>query len=475
MIRIDFTEHKLEALLTIQAKGAEYPTEEELLNEIQSQRIRFGLDSELIKQIAENKEPIRKKIIARGTPAVYGEDAKLDWMILNKNSPVGTAAGSDRVDFKHTHFFEGVKANQKLILKFFAKPGTDGRSVLDEPISSMGRDIELPVGRNTHISEDKASLIADIDGSAFVEDEKVHIDEIFHVKGNVSYATGNIKFDGPVVIEGDVLSGFRVEARDSIHIGGNVEAASIYSHTGDVTVTYGILGKNRAKILAGGNLNCGYIQDATVGVRKNVIVDRYISNSTVSAGGNVELTKNEGLIRGGSIEAEKGIVAKEIGSNRNVLTELHIRNQGENESQNTLWELSRSRSELMVRQSSLKKREKFLSVLESRLGVLSADKTIEREFINTEIKRIQSRIEQLNAEELELQKNASKVRLTREIEVRGKIHKNVAIDISGLGYHCESLMDGVKFFRFKNEILVESLLDMNDAEYDIFIPQPKSD
>jgi len=474
VIRIDFTEHKVQALLTIQAKGADYPSEEEILLEIKSQNICYGLDSPLIKQIAQKKEPIRKTIIASGIAPVFGKSAKLDWMILNKNSPVGTAAGSNRVDFKHTHFFEGVKANQKLVQKFSAELGTDGRSVQDELISSMGQDIELPMGRNTHLSEDSSTLIADIDGSAFVENNKVQIDEIFHVKGNVSYATGNIKFDGPVVIEGDVLSGFRVEARDSIHIGGNVEAASVYSHTGDVTVNYGILGKNRAKILAGGNLNCGFIQDATIGVRKNVIVDRYISNSTVSAGGIVELSKNEGLIRGGSIEAEKGIIAKEIGSERNVLTELHIRNQGENESQNTLWELSRSRSELTVRQSSLKKRKQFLSVLESRLGVLSADKTIEMEFISGEINRIGNRIDDLNAEELELQKNASKIRLTREIVVKEKIHKNVSIDISGLGYHCESLMDGVKFFRFKNEILVESLLDMDDAEYDIFIPQPNS-
>ena len=49
-------------------------------------------------------------------------------------------------------------------------------------------------------------------------------------------------------------------------------------------------------------------------------------------------------------------------------------------------------------------------------------------------------------------------------------YKNVNIDISGLGYHCEEPMHSVKFYRFKREIIVESLLDMNDSSYDIFIP-----
>ena len=473
MIRIDFTEHKVEALLTIQAQGADYPTEEEILSEVQSHNICFGLKSALVNEIAKKKEPIRKMVIASGMVPVFGKDAKLDWLILNK-MPEEAATGKHRVDITHSHFFEDVKANQKLVHKFFAESGIDGRSVQDEPISSMGRNIDLPVGRNTHISEDGASLIADMDGSAFIENDKVHIDEIFHVMGDVSYATGDVKFDGPVVIEGDVKSGLRIEARDSIYIGGKVEAANIHSYRGDITVPYGIFGKNGAKIVAGGNLKCGFIQDATVGARRNVIVERYISNSNVSAGGIVELSKNEGLIRGGSIEAEKGIIVKEIGSDRNVRTELHIRDLSVNESQNKLWELSRNRYELTVRQSSLKKRKQFLSVLKARLGALSAEKTNKMEFIRTEIDRIESRIEELNVQELELQKKASKVHFTPEIKIRGVIHKNVSIDFSGLVYHCDVLMDEVKFYRFKNEILVESLLDINHAEYDIFIPRPKS-
>ena len=470
MIRIDFSENKIEALLTIQASGNDYPTEPEIRAELNNKHIIFGLDETLLSEILIKKEPIRKLIIARGIAPVYGKNATIEWKTGINNPDKITIPGTDRVDFKKARFTESVKAKQVLAIKTFAVSGTDGKSVLGEIVPSFGRDIVLPQGRNTYLSEDTSTLYAEISGSAFMEEDKIHVDEIYHVKGNVSYATGNIKFDGPVVIEGDVLSGFRVEARDSIYIGGNVEAANVYSQNGDVTVNYGILGKNRAKILAGGDLKCGYIQDATVGVRKNIQVEHYVINSTITAGGAVDVSSNEGIIRGGDVTAEKGIVANEVGSERNVYTELRIRNQGENESQSALWDLSRQRSELSMRLSSLTKREEFLKVLQARVTELSIDKQVELDFISGEISRIRKKVDELNIQELDLQKSASKVRITREIIVNGILHRNVNVDISGLGYHNASAISGVKLFRFKREILMESLLDMEDGEYDIFIP-----
>ncbi len=470
MIRIDFSDDKVEAYLTIQADKSDFPSYQEVLDLMAQKKISFGLNTSLLKEITDKKEPVRKILIARGITPVYGKDASIEWKIKLNENEAFKIPGTDRVDFKRTNLSESVQARQVLAVKTFAQAGTDGKSVFGEPVSSFGKDIDLPSGRNTSLSEDASTLYADISGSAFIENDLIQVDKIYHVKGNVSYATGNIKFDGPVVIEGDVLSGFWVEARDSIYIGGNVEAAKVYSHQGDVTVNFGVLGKGRAKILAGGNLKCGFIQDAVIGVRKDVIVQRYVINSSVTAGGVVNVSQNEGMIRGGNITAEKGIIINEAGSDRGTPTELHIRTQGENESQNALWELSRKRSELTIRLSSLSKRKSFLKVLEERLNGLSADKIVELNFIKKEIPRVRKKIEVLNSEELILQKNASQARITREIVVHKTLHKNVSIDISGVGYQCDAPLNGVKLFRFKREIIIESLLDMENREYDIYIP-----
>jgi len=112
----------------------------------------------------------------------------------------------------------------------------------------------------------------------------------------------------------------------------------------------------------------------------------------------------------------------------------------------------------------------FLDVLESRLNGLSDERAAEQVFLVAEIKRVAKKIEELNQKEFSLQKEASKERITREIEVRGTIYRNVNIDISGLGYNCDAPIQGVKFFRFKQEIIIESLLEMENNAYDIFIP-----
>ena len=261
-----------------------------------------------------------------------------------------------------------------------------------------------------------------------------------------------------------------MDARDSIYIRGNVEAANIYSQHGDITVAQGIVGQKRAKILAGGSLCCGFIQDATVGVRKDIIIDHYVMNSSITAGGRIDLSQNEGLIRGGTSTSEEGIIALNVGSDRNYYTELKLQSHGENKSQHKLWDISKARSEMSLRTSSLNKRLSFLKILEERADGLSQEKKSEYNFLNKEVERLSAKVKELDEQELILLKESSKERIHREILIKNIIHPNVSIDFDGLGFHTDQSINAVKIFRFKDEIIVESLLDMDSAEYDIFVP-----
>ena len=207
-----------------------------------------------------------------------------------------------------------------------------------------------------------------------------------------------------------------------------------------------------------------------MGVRKNIIIQHYAMNSTLTAGGKIELLNNEGLVRGGSMTSEQGIYVKNVGSNRNYYTELKIQSQGENSSQHELWEISKERSELNMRISSLKKRFSFLKILEERVGGLSQEKKQELQFLEKEMNRLSEKIKELDRKEFVLQKEASKERITREVRVEENLFPNVSIELNGLGFHTDQTLSGVKIFRFKDEIVVESLLGMDDSGYDIFVP-----
>ena len=67
---------------------------------------------------------------------------------------------------------------------------------------------------------------------------KISVLNVYHVPGNVGYATGNIDFAGSVVIRGDIENGFVVKAEGDVTVGGNVEGGSIYAD-GNITIRGG--------------------------------------------------------------------------------------------------------------------------------------------------------------------------------------------------------------------------------------------
>ncbi len=462
-VKVDISPDKLLARITIEETEKEFPSAEQIIAFLAENGVVFGLDEDVIQAIARERKAVRDVVCAR---SIGQEQPHIEWKIDIGQLQKPELRESERADFKRPHAFIPVHRDQ-VLAKY---SGGRIKTVTGEELPADKMSLVFPVGRNMHTSSDGTVLYADMDGSIFLENGRYHVDKVFHVKGDVSYATGNIKFNGAVVVHGDVRSGFRVEAKDSIYIAGNVEAANIYSQKGDVTVQYGIVGKNKAKILAGGSLICGFVQDATVGVRKDVLVHHYLINAVVTAGGKVDVSQNEGLIRGGSVTADMGIAAKNVGSYRNTRTELKLRQQSENEYQSKLWELSRARSELMIRLSSLEKKYSFLTVLEKRTGGLSEEKKTERDFLKKEVERLKNKIEEYHRQELNLQKEASKQRLAKEIVVYEQLYPNVDIDISGQGFVTDEILTGVKIFRFKDEIIVESLRGLDDSSYDIFVP-----
>ncbi len=470
--KITYTSQNLKALLTI-SDADPYPDAQEIEQFLRSQKIAFGIKPDVIKKISKEKRPVYEIVVAEGQPPEQGSDSRWESALETDLSQKPEITSSNRADFKQIHSFEHVKADQKIAVKIPAQKGKPGRDVFGNEIILKGDDTPAPQGRNTYLSEDGMTLLAGKNGFVTYEDNLFHVDEVYFVKGDISYSTGNVKFNGPVVIEGDVRSGFRVEATGSIYVGGNIEAASVYSQNGNITVQYGIVGKGKAKVLAGGNLKCAFIQDATVGVRKNIEVSHYIIGSTVSAGGTIVLNENEGLIRGGSIVAEKGIFVRNVGSERKVETELKIRSYAESPTHSRLWKLSKERAHIILRISSLSKRLSFLELLSQKLKDLSEEKKEERLFLKKELTRLNQKLDELDIEEIELQKEASKETINKEIRIEEILYPNVLIDIGGQEFISDKTMSSVKFYYFKNELIVESLKNDAGEKYQIFLSSEK--
>jgi len=457
-IKITISEDKLEAKISIAEGEEEFPSGKEIYNTIRKAGVLYGENKQVITKIISDRHPVNEMIFATGKPPIKGENAKLVWYLnlSSSSKPMITAHG--KADFKQIRQFTRVKKGQSIVSKLPPTDGEGGKNVMGETIFSAGEDIILPSGNNAIISADGLTLCSKIDGYVFLKSGKVHVDNVYHIKGDVDFSTGNVKFVGKILIEGDVRSGFRVEATDSIYIKGNVGASDIYSQRGDVIVQLGILGKGRAKILAGGGLRSGFIQDATVSVKKDVVIKHYLINSSIFSGEKVILLQNEGLIRGGKTFGDQGIEVLEVGSIKNIPTELGI--GGDNYYKVDSEKLSiKEIEDLELRLSLLNKKEEFLKLFRERVISLSAEKCKELEEIGEKIKNLKTHFQKFESQKKSVDVSINILDHDRSIKVRGKLYKGVTIAIGHAQYYVENVFQGVEIYRNGEEILIEKMLE----------------
>ena len=89
-----------------------------------------------------------------------------------------------------------------------------GIDIFGNKIDFLPVNAFFQVGNNITISEDKLSLIANIDGCLFIKSGVLHVDDVYQIRGDVDFHTGNIDFNGDVIIGGDVKSGFQIISKE---------------------------------------------------------------------------------------------------------------------------------------------------------------------------------------------------------------------------------------------------------------------
>lgn len=193
------------------------------------------------------------------------------------------------------------------------------------PCEIKGTDVTIPSGRNTKLTEDRTLLISQKTGHVTFANGKFQVDPILKINGNVDNNTGNLDYDGDVLIAGDVRNGFSVKATGSVDIRGSVEGAEI-SAQGPIIIASGVSGNGRGTLYSESYIKCRYLEHCNVTAKGNVYAESII-NSKVKSSQDIVVTAGIGVIIGGSLLATNNISAKIIGSKvRRLVTELIIAN-----------------------------------------------------------------------------------------------------------------------------------------------------
>lgn len=296
----------------------------EILRELSKKGVTEGIEDLFDKTLL----PQCEIIVAKGTPPVFGEDAKLTYYELSDKKPIIKEDGS--VNYYELNLIDNVKAGDWLGERVPPKEGKTGKTVTGKQVpGKAGKDFKLKYDRKTIVEgeEDGKFIIrALVDGAVKFEGSKIKVDNHLVIPGDVGYETGNVSFDGYVTINGSIKDGFSVTAKYDISVNSKMGIGAIgkiHSKEGSIYIKGGIYGKGTAAIEAKKNIYVKYCNECTIVAGEDINVGFYALDSTLTAQ-KILLDSKHGKIIGGNITAEIKVISGVIGNKSEKKTIINV-------------------------------------------------------------------------------------------------------------------------------------------------------
>lgn len=322
ILEVKVSDDRMEATLTCMEKIN--LTHENIKTELYSKNITYGIDNQaidfVVSSINSNGEPIKNFLVASGKPCKEGRDGEIKIFFEINEIPCYKEQKDGSIDIRETNIVQTIKEGDELALLIPHVDPIPGKDVYGRIISAQKvKKVSLKPGKNVRVSEDGVHFFAETSGRPLFEGDKISVNEVLSIPGDLDLSVGNIDFDGIVEIDGNVEDGFKVKASKTITIRGFVGACELEAGL-DIQINGGCNGKEQSNIICGRNLEAKYLNENKVISRGNITVRNEIVNSNLLSLGRVVV--KSGSIRGGKIIAKKGIESYDIGSDMGVKTVL---------------------------------------------------------------------------------------------------------------------------------------------------------
>ncbi len=302
-------------------------TKEELYRFFSENGVNFGLLRDDINKLLESREYNKKYLIAVGTEKEDGKDGYVDFFFnTEKKSLTPKELDNGQVDYQNLGLIEQTNAGDTLLTIIPPTNGKNGRDVKGNTVHAKpGKPVEkLTPGNNISVSEDQRSFFSNIDGQIDFQNRKLNILPVLEISGDVGHSTGNIDFNGSVIIKGIVTNNFSVKAKGNIEVYGIVEGAYVESDS-DIFLYAGVMGNERAIIVAGGDLTAKFLDSCKVSANGS-ITSRSVMHCDITADGSLSVVGKKASLVGGKSCIGTMIDATYIGSVMETRTEVIVGN-----------------------------------------------------------------------------------------------------------------------------------------------------
>jgi hypothetical protein len=291
---------------------------------LEDQKITTGISKINIDRMIDEKIFYQNVMVAQGVEKQDGEDGWLEYTVdVTDRGTKPKILEDGSVDYRSIGDIEVVEPGTVIAIYHPATYGVNGVTVYGEEMKAKpGKQIPKMQGDGYAVSEDGSTYTTTIRGRVFLKDGKLTVSRVYEVFTDVDYLTGNIDFNGDIVVHGAVAAGMRIRALGNLSITGHVEASELIAG-GDIMLKAGMQGAGKGTILAGGNVEGRFFEQAKISALGSVTANSML-NCTVDAGDSISVNGRFGAIIGGYLRALNTVSATMFGNMSNVKTDIAV-------------------------------------------------------------------------------------------------------------------------------------------------------
>ena len=246
----------------------------------------------------------RGVLVAQGIPPKPSREARLEVLFALEPPPEERPLQEDaqgHVDFRERGRILAVQEGDLLAVLEPAEPGSPGVDVFGVPIPvDRPKDLRLIPGKGVAQLEDGKTYAATQMGQPVLDGLVLRVDPVYVVSRDVDSLTGNVHFDGSVVVRGNVREGFSVTAGVDLEVFGNAEGARIQA-VRDVVLHGGVIGPT-TQVEAGRDVRVRFVEQGILTADRDILVGQYVLHGSLSACGSILVQSRKGVL-GGRLEA----------------------------------------------------------------------------------------------------------------------------------------------------------------------------
>ncbi|MCH5264802.1 MAG: DUF342 domain-containing protein [Lachnospiraceae bacterium] len=309
---------ELEAYLEIRGSTDNAYQKQEILQALEKEGIKEGILTEEIDRILEQRQYNAPVLIAKGKKPQKGADGWYEYFFETNPEKNQTLLEDGSVDYETVFWFEMVKEGERVACYHEAEEGEPGFTVTGKVLpTTRGREQKVLSCQGVLLLYDKTTYVASIDGRIELKENQLSVSSVY-ILDEVTRKSGNVDFEGSVLIRGKVERGTEVRAARDIVVEGDI-GDCVLQCGGSLLVRKGAKGIKEGKLDAGENVAGKYFDSVKIYAGKDVYAN-YMVNCEIYAENQVIIPGGKGVLAGGLVQAVEGIRVHHLGNQNGVET-----------------------------------------------------------------------------------------------------------------------------------------------------------